>query len=346
MHTPEHVLVPGRKAARFFRSLAVGKGNPVIADAFAGANPWVEVAEIKAAVAAIGTSGAPGLAGWVPADFMAMVRPRTIVGRMGALRQVPLYTPLMLQTGGATAYWVPEGAPKPLSMLAFQDKEPLPACKVVAMAVLTQELAQFSEAEAIISADLGGAAVTALDLAFIDPANAGVPGERPAAITHASNGAIAVPPSDSGTNDAAAVRADFAALLAAFKGDLATASFVLGSDVAVSLALMGQAIGTVAIDARGGTGIVFGLPAIISSTAAGLVALVDEAAVQFGGAKEARLDTSRETSIAMSDGPTSPSTMVSMFQTNSTLLLAEIPVNWRVVRAGAVAYIPGAAYAP
>jgi hypothetical protein len=62
------------------------------------------------------------------------------------------------------------------------------------------------------------------------------------------------------------------------------------------------------------------------------------------------IDASREASIEMLDNPTNdaaagtPTTMVSMFQTNSVAIRATRFINWKKRRSDAVAYIKDAAY--
>ncbi|RZA21234.1 MAG: phage major capsid protein, partial [Proteobacteria bacterium] len=84
-----------------------------------------------------------------------------------------------------TAYWVGEGQAKPISKQAFGDLllEPL---KVVSITVATQELLKFSnpKADETLQDDMQAATVESMDLAFVDPQNAGVPGVRPASITY------------------------------------------------------------------------------------------------------------------------------------------------------------------
>jgi hypothetical protein len=77
---------------------------------------------------------------------------------------------------------------------------------------------------------------------------------------------------------------------------------------------------------------------VIAPEAGTLAVIVDERAVAFSvGALD--IDTSAQTSLAMSDGPESPSQMTSMFQTNSVAIRAEIFANWEVVRSAGIAAI-------
>lgn len=330
----------GRLAGRFLKTISIAKGSRPMAYSFIESSRWLEQGQLKAAVEAMTMGNTSALANDVGADFLALVRPETILGRLANLRRVPFMTRLIRQTAGPKGHWVQEGFPKPVAASTFAKEEPLPTRKVVALSVITDELAQQSNAEEIIPRDLAAATVQSMDEAFIDPDNAGVDEERPASVLY---GAATIPASANPAQDLKKATAD----LVAAGGNLRTAHWILHPDMAVALNLRGGAFETVG--ALGGS--IAGLPAITSSavpmTSSGSpIALVDASGIEVGGNLEASLRSSTEAAILMETDPVTGATqVVSLFQTDSIALLAEIYVNWRVGRPGSTVYIDGANYA-
>lgn len=322
----------GRTANRFFKSMAVSNGDPLGAHGFTDGQRWADANQVKAAVDAMSMGTESALANAVGEDFVEAIYPLTIIGRLAGLRRVPLQTRMIRQTAGATSYWVHESDPKPVAAASFADAGELPPRKVCALSVITQELARHSNAEDIIGVDLQKAAITELDSSFIDPANAGVTGEQPASVT---NGLTPI----SATSDPAA---DIGSALDAFTGQLESAAWVMHPKTAASLSLRGDPFGFV--HALGGQ--LVGLPVVTSSACpVGVIVLLDQDGIELGGGEGANLKTAREASILMETEPGSGATqLTSLWQTNSMALLAEIVVNWRIARTGAVVVITGVDY--
>lgn len=289
-------------------------------------------------------------------DFVEFLRPRTIIGQFGSgnvpsLNRIPFNVRIAGQTSGGNAYWVGEGAPKPLTAFDFTATE-LRWNKVAAISVLTDELIRFSSpsAERLVRDALAGAVIERIDFDFIDPAKAAVANVSPASIT---NGATAIP--SSGT-DAAAIRADIQALWAPFiaaRNAPRNAVYIMDSTTALALSLMQNPLGQSefpGITMNGGT--FMGVPVIVSdylpvSSAGGMVVLVNASDIWLADDGQVTVDTSNEASLQMLDNPTNnsatgtPTTMVSMFQTNSTAFRAERYINWARRRASGVAYLTG-----
>lgn len=322
----------GRTAGRYLKAMAIAGADPVGAAGFADGTRWLDANQIKAAANAMTTTSAGGsLAGEVGLDFVSLVYPQTILGRMKRVRNVPFDTKLIRQTTGASAHWVAEAAPKPLTYGGMADDGALPARKLIAISVISKELARLSD-ESIFTADLSSAAVAAMDGAFADPANAGVTGEKPAGV---ANGITATTATDNPV-------ADIKALVAAYTGDLLTSVWVMHPNVATSLALRGAPFDS--IHALGGT--LLGLPVLTSKAAkSGTIQLIDERGIEVAGTGEAELSATTEATIQMSDDPDSPpdasTVMTSLWQMNLVGLRAELITNWRLARTGAVAWISG-----
>ncbi len=79
----------------------------------------------------------------MPNEFIELLRPVTILGRLTATQPIPFNTKIPHQTAGATAGWVGEGLSKPVSKLAL-DTVTVPWAKVAMICVITQELARLS----------------------------------------------------------------------------------------------------------------------------------------------------------------------------------------------------------
>jgi HK97 family phage major capsid protein len=266
---------------------------------------------------------------------------------------VPFNIKIPRQTAGASAGWVGEGAPKPLSKLAF-DAITMGAFKVAVIVVITEELARFSSpsAEALIRNDLIAAIAKFIDSQFLDPAKAAVAGSSPASIT---NGVAGQTPS--GTTLAAAFK-DLAGLVNLFSTanhPMSSMAWVMTPARAATLGLSRNVMGVPefpGLGAEGGT--LFGFPVITSTNivpgATGdRIFLIETSEILFAD-DGVMLDTSREASVQMNDAPDNPSTattvLVSLWQNNLVGIRAERFVNWLPRRTGAVQWIENAAYVP
>jgi HK97 family phage major capsid protein/HK97 family phage prohead protease len=290
------------------------------------------------------------------ADFIEYLRPMTILGKFGVggvpnLTRVPFRTALVGQTGGGQAWWVGEGAPKPLTAFDF-SRTTLTPLKVATITVVTEELLRDSSpaAEPILRNSLAAAVAERTDIDFIDPDKTASAGVSPASVT---NG---VTPITSTGNDADAIREDIRQVFATFIADNnapTTGVWIMSATTALAVGMLMNPLGQQefpGITMNGGT--LFGLPVITSEyftaeTAGGFVALVNARDIYFADDGEVMVDMSREASLQMLDNPTNSSAtgtataMVSMFQTNSVALRAERTLNWAKRRAGAVALLDG-----
>ncbi|WP_313452542.1 phage major capsid protein [Brevundimonas sp.] len=362
-------LPKGTAFTRFAMALARSKGNLMqaaeVAKGWSDSTPEVETV-LKAAVAAGTTTDADWAKPLVEyqnmtSEFAELLRPQTIVGRIQGLRRVPFNIKVPRQTAGSSASWVGEGAPKPVSELAF-DQITLGMTKLAGIVVITDELARASSpsAEAIVRQDLISTIVQTMDRDFVDPANAGTSNVKPASII---NGVT--PVTASGT-DADAVRTDVKGLFAKFIAanlSLEGAVWIMPATQALALSMVTNPLGQPefnGITAQGGT--FFGLPVILSEnvpanpgsgspvTGAGariILAKASEILVADDG--QTMLDVSREASLQMNSTPDNPATastvLTSLWQHNLVGIRAERFVNWAKRRAGAAQFIDSANYA-
>lgn len=214
----------------------------------------------------------------------------------------------------------------------------LTAKKVAAIICTTTEAirAESPAAEAGLQADLETGCVGALDTAFLDASNAGTDA-MPASVTYGAPTIVA-------TGDAAA---DLKALVAAFAGDMASAYLATDPISATGLAMVRGTNGSFLFpDAGPRGGSILGIPLLVSrfsprDTSGGQLALIDASGIALA-LEGIELSQSDQTSLVMADTPTSPASMVSMFQTNTVALKAVIRANWENQRVGGVAVLTGA----
>ncbi|MBZ9653536.1 phage major capsid protein [Phyllobacterium lublinensis] len=363
-------LPKGTAFTRYAIALARGKGNLMQAAEVAkawGDTPEVEIV-LKAAVAAGTTTDADWAKPLVEyanmtSEFVELLRPQTIIGRILNLRRVPFNIKIPRQTAGSAAQWVGEGKPKPVSELAF-DQITLGFAKLAGIVVLTDELVRFSNpsAEALVRQDLINTIVQTMDKDFVDPAKAVSAGVSPASITNGVTPVVA-----SGT-DADAVRADVKKLFAKFLAanmSLAGAVFIMTETQALGLALMLNPLGQpefpgLAVNGTSG-GTFFGLPVVLSENipanpgsgsplvgAGSRIILAKATEILLADDGQVMLDVSREASLEMDSAPTSPVTastvLVSLWQHNMVGIRAERFINWAKRRANVVQYIDSANY--
>jgi HK97 family phage major capsid protein/HK97 family phage prohead protease len=340
---------PGTGFVRFAQALMATKGNHLAAVEFAkrwhDSTPEVELA-LKAAVAAGTTTDAVWAGPLAPIkplanEFLALLRPATILGKIDGFRQVPFNVSVPSQTAGGSYKWVGQGAPKPVGSLAFATIT-LGITKCAGIIVITDELARNStpSAEAVIRADMIAGIAQFLDVQLTDPANAPVAGVNPGSLT---NGVT--PITSAGTTPANA-RTDLQALINA----MVTANIsVEGAYVIMSqtnAAALGAALNPLGqplfpqLNVTGGTAM--GLKVVASQSAGNNVILVQPQTVLYADDGGVTIDASMEASIQMDGAPMNPPdatvVLTSLWQNNLVGLRAERYINWKRARTGGVQY--------
>jgi HK97 family phage major capsid protein/HK97 family phage prohead protease len=377
---------PGTSFIRYAQALAAGRGNrwesinyAKASEKFGGWSNTPEVLQLlesdvqtlmkdpymmhvaKAAVGAGTTTDAtwasPLVVYQVLADqFIELLRPATIIGRIPGLRRVPFNIQMSQATSGSSMGWVGEGAPKPVSQMAFATVT-LRWAKAAGIVIITDELARFSNpaAEAIVRNDMVESMTQFLDRQFIDPAISAVANVSPASIT---NGVTPITPS--GSNQAA-FQADVKTLFATFlAANLSTAGGVwIGTQQqALAFSLMLNALGQPFYSQMSGEGgILAGYPYIASenipatggSPADGYPLIFAKASeIMLADDGQTVLDASNQASVQMDSAPDSPpsgtTTLMSLWQMNMTGIRAERWINWQKRRSTAVAFIQNAKY--
>ncbi len=333
------------KGLTFVRSLIIRAHGAAGEEATIGVatDRWGQFQAERIAKAAVSALTTGDLGNEAAIEFFDLVRERSLLGRLIGLRRVEFYRRMLSATSGASAYWVSQAKPKPLSKPSITGRtlEPL---KVASIICATNEALQVGGkiTESGLQRDMERAIIDTLDGALLDTANAGIPEEQPASITYGA-------PAVAATSDATA---DITALLAVFGGDMAGAFMVTDSQTATNMALLRNSSGALVfpdVGARGGS--VLGIPLLISrgspiDTNGGQLALIDPTGIAYG-ADGITIKKAQHTSLVMSDNPEDPADpgeVVSLWQTNTTAFLSEVTINWETQRAGSVAVLTGAGW--
>jgi HK97 family phage major capsid protein len=356
-------LPKGTGFTRYVMALAASRGNR--GEALQFAKRWErdspEVVQVlKAAVDAGTTTDATWAAPLVvynnlASEFIELLRPATIIGKISGFRRVPFNVSMPRQTAGSTVGWVGQAKPKPVGELAF-DTVSLGMAKAAGIIVIAEELARSSDpsAEMVISTDLRNAIAEFLDAQFIDPSVAAVANVSPAAVT---NGASVI---DSTGTTAAAFRTDFAAALAVWSAaDLSISGgvVVMTETQAMRLGMIVNAFGQPEFPGIGaGGGSIFGMPVVTSenipaeggSPAGNRIVLLKPGEIFMADNGGIVVDVSREASVQMNTAPDDPATAstvhVSFWQNNLVGIRAERFINWLKRRSAAAVIIEGAVY--
>lgn len=342
---------PGMGFTRMVMALGACHGNKAEAAAYAekrwdDSTPEVALS-LKAAVAAGTTTDATWASPLVNQtmlnEFIELLRPATILGKIPGLRNVPFNVKVPMQTAGGTYGWVGEAKPKPLTKLAF-GSDTLGMTKVAGIIVLTEELVRSSNpsAEALVRADMIAGIAQFLDAQFIDPAVAAVPGVSPASITNGAATAAAT----------ANPMADIMGLINHFATNnipVDGVTFILSAANALALSFQSNLDGSPKFPGVGINGGSYrGLTFITSNTAVANVVALQPAYILYADDGGVTIDASREASLQMDSAPMSPAdattVYVSLFQTNSVALRAERFINWKRVVTPAVKYLTAAAW--
>lgn len=341
---------PGMAFVRMACAKAVCNGNAFEAAEYAkrwnDSTPEVSL-WLKAAVAPGTTTDATWAAPLVnqniASDFLALLRPATILGKIPGLREVPFNTKVPAQTAGGTYGWVGEQKPKPVTKLAFASVS-LGVNKVAGIIVLTEELVRLSnpKAEDLVRQDMIAGIAQFLDAQFIDPAVAAVAGVNPASITNGAPTAAAT------TNPLA----DIMGLIAHFSTNnipVDGLTFILSPTNALSLSFRTNPDGSAMFPGVGMDGGSYRGISFVTSNAAGTnVIALQPAYILLADEGGVTIDVSREASLQMDSAPASPvdatTVMVSLWQANCVGLRAERFITWARVNANAVKYLTAAAY--
>lgn len=329
--------IRGRDFIRMVKTKAV-VGSGAEAESFANAQFGMDGPRIyKALVGAISTEDT----GTDPAvAFLNRVMELSVLGQMTGLRRIDFAMRALALTSGTRGNWIGEANPAPILKSTVEGFQ-LKPLRIQSFIVVTKEAltAPGPVAEAGLQAELQNGCVGPMDSALLDPTNAGITDVAPAALTYGA-------PSVAGTGDAVA---DLKALLEAFTGNIKAAYIVTDPDTATALAMVRTANGAFLfpdLSPRGGA--TLGIPVITTiespqTSSGGQLALIDPTGIAYN-VDSIELDLAKQTSLAMSDAPGAPASMVSLYQTGCVAFRAIVRANWSNHRPGGVAVLTGASY--
>lgn len=348
---PKIELPKGTKFARYAMAVAAGKGS--ISDTLAYAKRWdSQTPEVSAFIKATVGTVAEVSPGWgselaqpqnLASEFIELLRPASIMGRIEGFRRVPFNVLIPAQSAGSVVNWVGEGAAKPVTNPDFTDVT-LGVNKIAGIVVMSEELVRLSSpsAEETVRRDLVEQVAAFMDQQFVLPSITAT-STRPASVT---NGITPVAPS--GT-DAEALRYDINAALADMDTDnidLSTLVIVMNGALARGIASLTNALGQKefpSMTARGGE--LEGFPVLVSNgSPAGYIVFIVAGEILLADDGVVRLDASNQATLDM-DGNGSLDT--NLWQKNLIALRAERWVTYKRRRTNATALIgPNAAYGP
>jgi HK97 family phage major capsid protein/HK97 family phage prohead protease len=357
VHSPIQVtrnLPKGIGMARMIIALHKGQGNRQVAAQIAAVEckdtPEVEMV-LKTEIipgTTVGTSFASAL--FPPAqvlygEFLDLLRPATILGRIPSIRYVPFNVTVPAQTGGGTFGWVGENNPKPVTSLAFSTVT-LPFNKVAGIVPMSKELLRFGvpSTEILITNSLVKDTAQFIDTQLFDPTVHLSTGVQPASFTDQVVNKVA-----SGTT-AAAFRADLAVQIKVYitnNDDPREIVILMSATTALSLSLIRNALGQKEFpDLTVNGGSVEGFPVIVSEAISNRIIFLkaSDVIVADGGVE---IDMSQEASLVMTDAPgSSPAatSLVSLYQRNLVAIRVEKLITWKKGRTHTCQYISGAVY--
>lgn len=333
----------GREIARYCRAIARARGDVVGAAQHARAQGWPMTADIleRAAVGALDRTDGQGIAQFFD-DIAAVLRARTLIGRMTRVRRVPFNTRAITAVEGSTAGFVAEGAPAPVSELSTTVAATLAPRRCVGLTAVSDEVLSWSVpgADNLLAADVLAGVGLALDRGLIDPTvapSASSPGAITFGAPSTSVDALSVAVLDD------AIRAALGTLADA-NCDLQTAAWVTSPKLAAWLATARNGDGTAAYPgATAQGGMLAGLP-VLSTQAAysagspteSLLALVEQAEIT-AAIGDGTVELATHAAVQLDDAPSGGAqNLVSLWQEGLVGFRATVMANWTRRRPGAV----------
>ncbi|MDB4914055.1 MAG: hypothetical protein JWM95_1699 [Gemmatimonadetes bacterium] len=353
---------PGIGFARHVMALAVSKGNRYEAAEYAKRTWGDQANEVlvglreglmsRTAVApgttAQATFAAPLVTTNYANEFLELLRPLTLVGRIPKLRRVPFNVSMPAQTAGGTYKWVGQGKMKPVTNAQYASVT-LGFAKAAGIIVLTEELVRLStpSAETAVRDEMVKGIVQFLDGQFVDSTIAAVANVNPASITNGVTGTAA-----SGT-DVADARSDISARVTAFAVamyGLDGLVILMSESQAFALGTMINSVGQPAfpgLSIAGGS--ILGIPVVTSETVGAQIIFAHAPSILLADEGGVEIDISREASLQLDSAPTDPTdaaaVMTSLWQANLVGIKVERYITWGKARSTAVDRITSAAYA-
>lgn len=271
-------------------------------------------------------------------EFVELLRPATVFGKIQGFRNVPFNTSISVANGGTSANWVGEGQVKPKTGMELSSVS-LGFAKIAAIVPISQELARFSSpsAELLVRDDLVKAIAARIDDTLFDPDQAETK-DVPASLL---NDVFAIT-LDSSKSIPDAIDEAAGTIISEFSvyGGFEGAYFVMSEVTAINLGNMKDAMGRPIYEGMQGLinnqRTLFGLPVVTSNSATlqNKVVLMRPSDILVADEGGVDLSVNDSASYTNSDGQ-----LVSAWENNLVLIRAERYIRWKKARATAVAYI-------
>jgi HK97 family phage major capsid protein len=278
-------------------------------------------------------------------EFIELLRPATIAGKLTGMRTAPFNIRFPKQTGGASVAWVGEAAAGPASALSYESVT-LGFAKAAGIIVIDKELAVLSApaAEILLRDELIRATGNFFDAQLVDPSVAAVSNTNPASITHG------ITPVASGGSTATLLAADFASMIGTMADanvDFTNPYWIMRPADAAKLAAKRDTAGGVAfpdIKVNGGT--LLGIPVVTSNgvpasvSGGSIIILVNASDLDYADENLLAVDVSEEAAVQM-DGAAGAGAqaLVSLWQNNLVGVRVVGYRNWRRRHDESVAYL-------
>lgn len=290
-------------------------------------------------------------------EFIELLRPQTILGRITGYRRVPFNVSIPRQTGALTANWVGENAPKPVSRPSF-DRITMPWSKAVIITAFTDELFRFSDpnVDLLVRDDMIATTAVFLDKAYADYTKTAVAGVNPKPINGDGAG-VAINPLPSSGDTVAEITADLSAalnLLANNNIAMTAPYWLMSTRTRNYLSTLRTAQDLFAFRDELQAGTLLGIP-VVSSTSVptnlglgtdeSFITLMDASEQLFAQDDAIDISMSDQASLMLSDAPLPGTTeLTSLWQQNLIGMKSEQYIHWLRRRDGAVTTITGVTY--
>jgi HK97 family phage major capsid protein len=343
---PISALPAGTAISRLLICLALAGDD--LPKALSLAGPLSDSPQVKGVIAAMtaGASSAGALASYgLDAELLVLINSQSVFSKaLAKMRRWPFRVRAPKETNAAGGGWVGMGAPIAVTQAQLSTLV-LERYRAAAIVALAQELLIVGDpvAEAAVREVVAAGVGAYIDAQFLDPSVSLAAEVHPASIT---SGAPSV--TSSGTTGDALV-ADLARVADLVTTDGSGLVWFMKFSVAKKLAAKFTTAGARAFPelnvVTGGS--IFGVPVLLSrnvpsalgSPTANLIILADLASIAAAADDSAEISASRVTTIAMDTGPASPSSQVSMFQTNTLAIKAVRAVSWLRAQDNSTAYL-------
>lgn len=270
-------------------------------------------------------------------EFMDVMRPQTIIGRIKGFREVPFNITVPTKTSGSIVNWVGEGKKKPVTNLVI-GKTSLSFAKIAGIVPFSDELGKFSDpkVDAMVMQDLSDSITGFSDAQFLLPTKAETI-ESPASILHGVTPITAAGLTiDNFRSDLRKLRGQFITGNVSLTGCYYIMSETMASFMSDLIDALGNPVYR-GMDAPVGEKTLKGLPVVESESAGAIIALIKPSEILLADDGGIDLSISSEATLDFNDGTDDVS--LNLWQQNMIAVRAERYIRWKKRHALAAAWI-------